>query len=161
MLSDASFAFSVKSATSCSLFVTTEERIRIMQLLAADGSEKRFQWILLQQCPFYLLVVSPSQLWEIGQLLDPDDGIVEGGLQGLCHRVGEDHGYHHRQDVRDLPSQLEHNHRSGNCMGDRSWQRCCTCSWATGWWAEQKEWASVDKKILHSNETLGQGSSIW
>ena len=72
--------------------------------------------------PLYILVVSPAQLWEVGQLLDPDDGVVEGGLQGLGHGVGQDHRYHHRQDVRDLASQLEHDDCGGNCVGDRSRQ---------------------------------------
>lgn len=68
----------------------------------------------------HLLVVSPAQLREVGQLFDPDDGVVEGGLQGLRHSVGQDDCYHHWEDVGDLASQLKHNDCSGNCVGDRS-----------------------------------------
>ncbi len=67
-----------------------------------------------------VLVVSPAELWEVGQLLDPDDGVVDGGLQGLGHGVGQDHSYHHRQDVGDLTSQLKHYDGGGNRVGDRS-----------------------------------------
>lgn len=79
-----------------------------------------------QHVPLYVLVVSPAQLWEVGQLFDPDDGVVEGGLQGLGHSVGQDHCNHHRQDVGYLASQLKHNDCGGNCVGDRSGQGRCT-----------------------------------
>lgn len=74
----------------------------------------------------YVLVVSPAQLGKVGQLLDPDDGVVEGGLQGLRHGVGQDHRYHHRQDVGDLASQLEHDDSGGHGVGDCSRQGCRT-----------------------------------
>lgn len=65
-------------------------------------------------------MVSPAQLREVGQLLDPDDGIIQGGLQGLGHSVSQNHCYHHWQDVGDLASQLEHDDCSRNSVGDRS-----------------------------------------
>lgn len=65
-------------------------------------------------------MVPPAQLWEVGQLLDPDDGVVQGGLQRLGHGVGQDHRDHHRQDVGDLTRQLEHDDCSGNRVGDGS-----------------------------------------
>lgn len=71
-------------------------------------------------------MVSPAQLWEVGQLFDPDDGVVEGRLQGLSHSVGQDYCNHHRQDVGDLARQLEHDDGRGNRMGDCSGQGCCT-----------------------------------
>lgn len=67
----------------------------------------------------HVLVVAPAQLWQVGQLLDPDDGVVEGGLQGLGHGVGQDHRYHHGEDVGDLSGQLEDNDGGGNGVGDR------------------------------------------
>lgn len=85
--------------------------------------------VFLQHILLYLLVVTPAQLWEVGQLFDPDDGVIEGGLQGLGHGIGQDHGYHHRQDVGDLASQLKHDDCSGNCVGDCSRQGCRTFKW--------------------------------
>lgn len=83
-------------------------------------------------------MVSPAQLREVGQLLDPDDGVVEGGLQGLRYGVGQDHRYHHRQDVGDLASQLEHDDRGGNRVGDRSRQGRRTFGWGRGQSGERK-----------------------
>ena len=77
----------------------------------------------------YVLVVSPAQLGKVRQLLDPDDGVIEGRLQGLGHGVGQDHRYHHRQDMGDLASQLEHDDRCGYRVGDCSWQGCRTFGW--------------------------------
>lgn len=94
--------------------------------------------VCLQHVPLYVLVVSPAQLWEVGQLLDPDDGVVEGGLQGLGHGVGQDHCYHHRQDVGDLAGQLEHDDCGGNRVGDRSRQGCRTFGWERGQSGERK-----------------------
>ena len=82
-------------------------------------------------------MVTPAQLGEVRQLLDPDDGVVEGGLQGLGHSVGQDHGYHHWQDVGDLASQLKYNDCSGNCVGDRSRQGCCSYRRGKGQRAKQ------------------------
>lgn len=89
-----------------------------------------------QRDAVYILMVSPAEFGEVGQLLDPDDGVVQGGLEGLGHSVGQDHRYHHRQDVGDLASQLEHDDRGGNRVGDRSGQGCCTFEWVTGQWGE-------------------------
>lgn len=61
-------------------------------------------------CGWYVLVMSPAELWKVGQLFDPDDGVVEGGLQGLGNSIGQDHRDHYGQDVGDLASQLKHNH---------------------------------------------------
>lgn len=72
-------------------------------------------------------MVTPAQLRQVGQLLDPDDGVVEGGLERLGHGVGQDHRDHHGQDVGDLSGQLEHNDSGGNGVGDRSRQRRRTC----------------------------------
>lgn len=67
-------------------------------------------------------MVAPAQLGQVGQLLDPDDGVVEGRLQRLGHGVGQDHRYHHRQDVGDLTGQLEDDDGGGDRVGDRSGQ---------------------------------------
>ena len=77
------------------------------------------------QCGVYgqhVLVVTPAQLGQVGQLLDPDDGVIEGGLQRLGHGVGQDHGDHHGKDVGDLSGQLEHDDSGGDGVGDRSRQ---------------------------------------
>lgn len=74
-------------------------------------------------------MVTPAQLRQVGQLLDPDDGVVEGGLERLGHGVGQDHRYHHGQNVGNLSGQLEHNDSGGNGVGDRSRQRRRTCGW--------------------------------
>lgn len=75
----------------------------------------------------YVLVVAPAQLGQVGQLLDPDDGVVEGRLQRLGHGVGQDHRYHHRQDVGDLTGQLKDDDGGGDCVGDRSRQGRRAC----------------------------------
>lgn len=67
-------------------------------------------------------MVTPAQLRQVGQLLDADDGVVEGGLQRLGHGVGQDHRDHHGKDVGDLAGQLEHNDGGGDGVGDRSRQ---------------------------------------
>lgn len=67
-------------------------------------------------------MVTPAQLGQVGQLLDPDDGVVEGGLQGLGHGVGQDHRDHHREDVGDLAGQLEDDDGGGHGVGDRPGQ---------------------------------------
>jgi len=72
--------------------------------------------------PPYVLVVAPAQLRQVGQLLDPDDGVVERRLQRLRHGVGKDHRDHHRQDVGDLAGQLEHDDRRGHRVGHRARQ---------------------------------------
>lgn len=74
-------------------------------------------------------MVTPAQLWEVGQLLDPDKRVVVRRLQRLSHGVGQYNSYYHRQDVGDLTSQLTHNDRSWNGVGDRSRQGCSTCGW--------------------------------
>lgn len=61
----------------------------------------------------YILVLTPAQLWEIGELLYLDDGVIDGGLQGLGHKVGQDHRYQGRQEVGDLSSQLKHHDHGG------------------------------------------------
>lgn len=95
----------------------------------------------------YVLVVTPAELRQVGQLLDPDDGVVEGRLQWLGHSVGQDHRDHHRQDVGDLTGQFKHDDGSGHRVGDRSGQGCGT--WAAGggeikrgmlvWWNNKSE----------------------
>lgn len=70
----------------------------------------------------YILVVTPAELGQVGKLLDPDDGIVEGRLQWLGHSVGQDHRYHHGQDVGDLTGQFKDDDGSGDRVGDRSGQ---------------------------------------
>lgn len=67
-------------------------------------------------------MVTPAQLGQVGQLLDPDDGVVEGGLQGLGHGVGQDHRDHHREDVGDLAGQLEDDDGGGHGVGNRPGQ---------------------------------------
>lgn len=79
----------------------------------------------------HVLVVTPAQHRQVGQLLDPDDGVIEGGLQRLGHGVGQDHRDHHGEDVGDLSGQLEHDDGGGNGVGDRSRQRRRTYGRAT------------------------------
>lgn len=67
-------------------------------------------------------MVTPAQLRQVGQLLDPNDGVIEGGLQRLGNSVGQDHRDHHGKDVGDLSGQLEHNNGGGNGVGDCSRQ---------------------------------------
>jgi len=63
-------------------------------------------------------VVAPAQLGEVGQLLDADDAVVERGLEALGHGIGQDDGNHDRQDVRNLPRQLEDDDSRGHGVGD-------------------------------------------
>lgn len=70
----------------------------------------------------HVLVVTPAQLRQVGQLLDPDDRVIEGGLQRLGHGVGQDHRDHHGKDVGDLSGQLKHNDGGGNGVGNRARQ---------------------------------------
>lgn len=71
--------------------------------------------------------VSKAKLRQVRQLLDLDDGVVQGGLQTLGHHVGQNYCHHHGQDVGDLPSQLKADNRSGHCVSHRTSQRCCSC----------------------------------
>lgn len=82
-------------------------------------------------------MVAPAQLWEVGQLLNPDDGVVERRLQGLGHGVGQDHRDHHRQDVGDLARQLEHDDGRGNRVGDGSRQGRRTFEGERSEWKEE------------------------
>lgn len=68
------------------------------------------------------LVVAPAQLREVGKLLDADDAVVEGGLEALGHGIGQDDSDHDRQDVRDLPCQLEDDDGRGHRVGDSTRQ---------------------------------------
>lgn len=77
----------------------------------------------------YILVLTPAQLWEIGKLLYLDDGVIDGGLQGLGHKVGQDHCYQGRQKVGDLSSQLKHHDHGGKWVADCSGQSCSTFCW--------------------------------
>lgn len=63
-------------------------------------------------------MVAPAQLREIGKLLDADDAVVEGGLEALGNSIGQDDSDHDREDVRDLPRQLEDDDGSGHRVGD-------------------------------------------
>lgn len=99
----------------------------------------------------YVLVVSPAQLGEVGQLLDPDDGVIEGRLQRLGHGVGQDHRYHHRQDVRDLASQLEHDDCGGNCVRDCSRQGRRTC----------RRGINQKKSPKHLSDEIMKGRLLW
>lgn len=78
------------------------------------------------------LVMAHAQFRQIRKFLDADDGVVKRWLERLGHGVGQDHRYHHRQDVGDLASQLEHDDRGGNRVGDRSRQGRRTFGWRGG-----------------------------
>lgn len=67
-----------------------------------------------------------AQFGQIRKLLDTNDGVVERRLERLGHRVGQDHGDHHGQDVGDLTGQFEHNDRRGHGVGDGPRQSCST-----------------------------------
>lgn len=82
------------------------------------------------------LMVPPAQLREVGQLLDADDAVVEGGLEALGHRVGQDDSNHNGQDVRDLPRQLEDDDGGGHSVGNSTRQRGRPCQ-------PQETWAAV------------------
>lgn len=56
---------------------------------------------------FGLPNVPKSQLRQVRQLLDLDDGVVERRLKTLGHHVRQDDRHHHGQDVGDLSCQLE------------------------------------------------------
>ena len=43
----------------------------------------------------YSLVVSPAELRQVGQLLDADDGVVDGRLQTLSHSIGQNNRNHY------------------------------------------------------------------
>lgn len=67
--------------------------------------------------------VAETQLGEIGQLLDLDDGVVQRRLKTLRYHVGQDDGDHHGKDVRDLTGQLKADHCRGNGVSDGPCQR--------------------------------------
>ncbi|KAF3834162.1 hypothetical protein F7725_025366 [Dissostichus mawsoni] len=59
-----------------------------------------------------------AELRQVRQLLDLDDGVVQGGLQALGHHVGQDYCHHHGQDVGDLTCQLKADHCRGYRVSD-------------------------------------------
>lgn len=81
---------------------------------------------------FGLPDVPKSQLRQVRQLLNLDDGVVERRLQTLSHHVGQDDRHHHGQDVGDLACQLKADNRRGHSVSHspgqcrRSYQRCRT-----------------------------------
>lgn len=77
-----------------------------------------------------------AQLRQIRKFLDADDGVVQRRLERLGHGVGQDHSYHHREDVGDLTSQLKHYNCCGYSVGDCSRQRCST--YVGGKWIKEK-----------------------
>ena len=72
-----------------------------------------------------VLVAAPAELRQVGQFLDSNDTVIEGGLQTLGDSVGQDDGDHDRQDVGNLACELEHDHSRGHCVCHRSCQRSC------------------------------------
>lgn len=64
----------------------------------------------------FILVAAPAQLRQVGQLLDADDAVIEGGLQALGNSVSQDDGDHDRQNVGDLARELKDNHSRGHCV---------------------------------------------
>lgn len=71
--------------------------------------------------------MSEAELRQVRQLLDLDDGVVEGWLQTLGHHVGQDDCHHHGQDVGDLARQLEADNRRGHRVSHSSGQRRGSC----------------------------------
>lgn len=71
--------------------------------------------------------MSKAKLWQVWQLFDLDDGVVQRGLQALGHHVGQDYCHHHGQDVGDLSCQLKADNSSGHRVSYSSSQCCCSC----------------------------------
>jgi len=57
---------------------------------------------------------------EVGQLLDDDGAVVEGGLMLLGDGVGHQHGQHDGEDVAQVTGGLAHQQRRGDGVGHRA-----------------------------------------
>ena len=69
-----------------------------------------------------------AQVWQVRELLDEDDTIIERWLQGLCNGISQDDGNEDRQDVGNLSRELEADHRRRDCVSDGTGQRSSTCT---------------------------------
>lgn len=72
-------------------------------------------------------MAAPAQLRQVGQLLDADDAVIEGGLQALGNSISQDDGNHDRQNVGNLAGELKDDHSCGHCVCHRSCK--CSCPW--------------------------------
>ena len=77
-------------------------------------------------------VVSSTRGWhdvrKVGKLLDQDDAVIAAGLEEGGDGIADEDSHQDWDAVRDLTSQLEHDHRDGDGVGDCSTECCCSDS---------------------------------
>lgn len=112
--------------------------------------------------------MSKAELRQVRQLLDLDDGVVQGGLQALGHHVGQDYCHHHGQDVGDLACQLKADNRRRHSVSHSPGQSCRSCQRhgtrerGEGWTETERGWEEQEGRMgVKKKETEEEKDTTW